>query len=248
MKKFFCIMVVLLMFFAVSCNQEIKEYGTSGSRIALEKESGREALIAQGSKPLDGAKAIDHTGFVIKSRWTYTENGNQEKTFITLGGKDGFFWIGINNEDGEEDSVDTQYYYFYESGNVKYYYWDGTWTSIDSVALSNFSFRNMMMRLTDFLIYGAYNYNGLLIKGASDVVLGRACTKYTYTGTSYGVSLSIMFYVDDEYGITLNQEFVGDLGQDVVGFNFEMLPGTKFNSVQLSDLPASHPADINPMD
>ena len=249
MKRFLLVLMALILVAVVSCKPDMIVGGESGggAKIALDKETGKEALIEQGSKPSEGSKAIDHTGFVIKARWTYTENGIEEKTFITLGGKDNFYWIGVNDEDGIEASEDTDYWYFYESDSAKYYYdEDSGWINITSLTDSGLSLRAMMGSLADAFIYGAYIYDGHLAKGASYAVLGRPCTEYSWSGSYYGVTLSMNFYVDDEYGVTLKQEFHGESLEDVVGFNFEMLDGTKFSGVANSDLPAGHPADIDP--
>lgn len=251
MKRFLLILMALILVAVVSCNPDANINGGGsggGAKIALDKEAGKEALIEQGSKPSGGSKAIDHTGFVIKGRWTYTENDNDEKMFIALGGKDNFYWIGVNGEDGLESSA--QYFYFYDSDSAKYYYddEDSRWIDITSLTSSGLSLRAMMGSLADAFIYGAYIHDGYLTKGASYAVLGRPCTKYSWAGSYHGVRLSMDFYVDDEYGVTLKQEFHGESLEEVVGFNFEMLGGTKFSGVEVSDLPAGRPADIDPTD
>lgn len=251
MKRFLLILMALILVAVVSCNPDanVNGGGSGGAKIALDKEAGKEALIEQGSKPSGGSKAIDHTGFVIKTGWIYTENGNEEKIFITLGGKDNFYWIGFNDEDGLELSAHTEYFYFYDSDSAKYYYdEDSGWIDITSLASPSLSLRAMMGSLADAFIYSAYIHDGHLTKGASYAVLGRPCTKYSWAGSYYGVTLSMDFYVDDEYGVTLKQEFHGESPEEVVGFNFEMLDGTKFSGVEVSDLPAGRPADIDPTD
>ncbi|MBQ3728473.1 MAG: hypothetical protein II903_03120, partial [Spirochaetales bacterium] len=99
MKKILVLLLAILMVFAiVSCKEPEPE---QAEQPQATEAQGKDNLVSQGAK--SGSKAIDHKGFRIVGSFDISGT----KTVIEVGGKDGIYWIGTDEDDDEEHEIET---------------------------------------------------------------------------------------------------------------------------------------------
>ena len=214
MKKILVLLLAILMVFAiVACKQEPEE----AEEPQVSESQGKENLVSQGAK--SGSKAIDYKGFKIVG--TYEVEGT--KLVIEVGGKDGIYWIGTDEDLDEEHKIET-YLLLSEvkSGDtVTLKVWNGSaWDSYsysESILAALFGENG----LADQVLYCSFGFdeNPLFsapAKAGSESKNGRNCTKYTssflFDATALGGSkdmkaAEVNIYVDKEYAFTVAMDF-----------------------------------------
>ncbi len=214
MKKILVLLLAILMVFAiVSCKDEPEQ----AEQPQATEAQGKDNLVSQGAK--SGSKAIDHMGFRIVG--SFEVQGS--KTVIEVGGKDGIYWIGTDEDDDEKHEIET-YLLLSEvkSGDtVTLKVWNGSaWDSYslsDSILAALFGDGG----LADQVLYNSFGFeeNELFsapAKAGSESKNGRNCTKYTssfvFDASALGGSkdmkaAEINLYVDKEYAFTVAMDF-----------------------------------------
>ena len=261
MRKVLVLLLAILMVFTiVACKQEPEE---AEQPQATEAE-GKANLLSQGAK---GSKAIDHNGFRIVG--TFDVQGT--KTVIEVGGKDGIYWLGLD----EDVNAEIESYYLItevKSGDVvTLKLWDeGAWDSYDldsseSVLDALFGDDGVVDQLL-YCSFGLEDNNlfdgvfGLSAPASAGSVTkeGRNCTKYTASctydtsllgGTSDMKVAEINLYVDKQFAFTVAMDYsftdeFKNLFKDLPGVDPEDFVTLSYNAtVNLAPTGSALPAD-----
>lgn len=222
MKKILVLLLAILMVFAiVSCKEPEPE---QAEQPQATEGQGKDNLVSQGAK--SGSKAIDNKGFKIFGSFDISGT----KTVIEVGGKDGIYWIGTDEDDDEEHEIET-YLLLSEvkSGDtVTLKVWNGSaWDSYgvsDSVLEALFGDGGLVDQLLfcsfgiedNILIPALFDVSSLS-KVGSENMNERNCTKYSATCT-YDLSgvpggkkdmkiAEINIYVDKEFAFTVAMDY-----------------------------------------
>ena len=214
MRKVLVLLLAILMVFAlVACKQE-PEQAEAGN---VSMDEGKDNLIAQGAK--GGSKAIDGKGFRVTG--TYEVAGS--KVSIEIGGKDGIYWIGT--DDNLSDGVIDAWVFFSEvdngNGTFTLKLYDSDLAVWDSYTQDSSLKDAIFGTLADTILFCSFNLSESFpgftaaVAAGADTKDSRPCTKYTASfsadlpesmTSSKTKKVSIYdatLFVDNEFAVTL---------------------------------------------
>ena len=220
MKTFLVLILAIIMVLSVvACKNEPEQSGEASANVS--KEQGKDNLIAQGAK--SGAKDINLKGFRVIG--TYEVSGS--KVAIEIGGKDGVYWVGTDDEN--DDGIIDNWEFFSEVKNndntytLKFY--DAENSVWDAYTIDSSLKDAIFGVLADQILYCSFalekSFPGFTTAVAAGTTTkdSRACSKYTaswsfelpesLTNPQKTKNVKIFdatLYVDNEFAITLAVE------------------------------------------
>ena len=143
--------------------------------------------------------------------------GDSEAMSMEMARKGNIYWFDIGEMAmAYKLAGDTCYYYMRipdESGNI-------TWMYVGEDSAD--SIEDAMENYFDESLFAASNIPVDLVNAGSAVVAGRRCTKYTWSDSAAGATVSETVYIDNETGLCLKLEASDSVNGQSEGASFEV--------------------------
>ena len=225
LKLFMTGMLVLTSFAFLSCGGNGAGGGDNNSK----------SDIPSAEEVTANLKALGDYDIVVE----IAAVNSSEAMSLEMAKKGNIYWFVIANGIGMAYKLEGNACYYYigtpdENNNITWEYAaEGDADSIDEQMETSFGAS----------LFYASELPADLVKGGSAVVAGRNCTKYTWSDSGYGATVSETVYIDNETGLCLKMEASDSYNGESESGSFEVTLFKTGNNVVAPVLPAPQAQD-----
>ena len=205
MKKIFALLPLIAAFTLAGCGDNEKESEEKGTNLPMTQEQAKAKVKELG----------ETDGFEISFKYISSDSESSEKSEATIGNKDGYFWVYVDEDSKTMWKVDevNYYIYSYDTESAKF--------SLAYTYPRAQIEQNGLSVAYSFDLYAPFIYMGNMYDGyegyhkvKDTTFVGRSATEYQLKESNGLAYVQAKVIIDKDTGITL---YWGVSGADVQG-------------------------------